>query len=140
MNVKVHDLMVEQVMNTTPSQSVGRVREIMKKHHVSSMPVVNGEDEPVGVITASDLIACKKDETRVSQVMSDTVYTVPRYADVSLAARVMRNQKIHHVIVTHEKKVVGVLSSFDLLQLVEDHRFVPRNAPTPKKRGLKTVE
>jgi hypothetical protein len=38
------------------------------------------------------------------------------------------------VVVTHEKKVVGVLSSFDLLKLVEGHRFVAKNPPTESRR------
>jgi len=59
---------------------------------------------------------------------------VTKYDDVSTAARVMRNHKIHRVVVTHEQKVVGVISAFDLLKLVEDHRFVAKNAPTPSKR------
>ena len=140
MNVKVHDLMVEQVMTTTPGQTVGHVREVMQKHRISSMPVIGGDDEPVGVITTSDLIGVSGDGARVSQVMSDGVYSVPQYSDVSVAARIMRNHKIHHVVVTHEKRVVGLLSSFDLLKLVEDHRFALKNAPTPKKRGIKQVE
>jgi len=38
------------------------------------------------------------------------------------------------VVVTHEQKVVGMLSAFDLLQLAESHRYVAKNAPTPSKR------
>ena len=62
------------------------------------------------------------------------VITIPEYNDASAAARVMRNHKIHHVVVTKEKEIVGIISSFDLLQLVEDHRFVMKGAPTPKKQ------
>ena len=46
----------------------------------------------------------------------------------------MRNHKIHRVVVTHEKQVVGILSAFDLLKLVEGHRFVAKTAPTSSKR------
>ena len=46
----------------------------------------------------------------------------------------MRNHRIHHAVVTDETKVVGVLSSFGLLKLVEEHRWVPKNPPTPKKQ------
>ena len=46
----------------------------------------------------------------------------------------MRNHNIHRVVVTHEKQVVGMLSAFDLLKLVEDHRYVAKNAPTQSKR------
>ncbi len=35
----------------------------------------------------------------------------------------MRKHKIHHVVVTHEQEVVGIISSFDLLELVENRRF-----------------
>ncbi len=46
----------------------------------------------------------------------------------------MRNHGIHHVVVAEGQAVVGILSSFDLLRLVEDHRFVAKNAPTPSSR------
>ena len=62
------------------------------------------------------------------------VYTVPKYDDVSVAARVMRNHKIHRVIVTHEQEVVGVLSAFDLLELVEGHRWIAKNPPSESRR------
>ena len=94
------------------------------------MPVVNSDGEAVGVITSTDLLEDLKDGRPVSEIMTDNVFTVPKYNDVSIAARIMRNHKIHHVVVTHENQVVGILSSYDLLKLVEDHRFIMKNAPT----------
>jgi signal-transduction protein with cAMP-binding, CBS, and nucleotidyltransferase domain len=88
----------------------------------------------VGIISQSDLLTGVKDGAPVSSVMTEKVYTVPLYDDVQVAARVMRNHRIHRVVVTHEQKVVGVLSAFDLLELVENHRFVMKNPPTPNRR------
>ena len=135
MNAKVADLMVSPVMTTTSQQSYGHVKKVLAEHHASCLPVVDDDGIPVGMITASDLIQNHKDDDRVASFMSDKVLTVPKYGDVSLAARIMRNHKIHHVIVTEEKKVVGIISSFDLLRLVEDHRFVMKNAPTQSKKA-----
>ena len=98
------------------------------------MPVVNPDEEAVGIITRNDLIGDYPDGAKVSDHMTESVYTVPQYNDVSIAARIMRNHKIHHVVVTHEKKVVGIISSYDLLKLVEDHRFVMKNPPSPSKK------
>ena len=42
------------------------------------------------------------------------------------------------VVVTDERKVVGILSAFDLLKLVEDHRFQMKQAPTPGKHKRNT--
>lgn len=133
MNAKIKDLMVEGVETSAPERSIGSVREIMATKGISSLPIVNGEGEPIGIVTTTDLLDSTDDSQAVKTIMSNVVYVVPQYDDVSVAARVMRNHKIHHVVVTHEKKIVGILSSFDLLKLVEDHRFVPKNAPTPKR-------
>jgi CBS domain-containing protein len=135
MNARIDDLMVHSVMTTTPHQTVGHVKVVMAKHNVSCMPVVTPEGEPVGIVTSTDLIAHRKETSHISQIMSKKVFTVPQYADVSLAARLMRNHHIHHVIVTHEQRIVGIISSFDLLKLVEDHRFVMKNAPTLSKKA-----
>ena len=51
------------------------------------------------------------------------------------AARMMRNHKIHHLVVTSEQQVIGMISSYDLLKLVEGRRFEMKNPSTPKSRG-----
>ncbi len=137
MNAKINDVMTSQVMTTTPHQTFGHIKQVLRDHHASCMPVVDSDGQPIGMVTASDLLQDRAENQPVSQFMSDQVLTIPAYADVSLAARIMRNHKIHHVVVTEEKKVVGLISSFDLLRLVEDHRFVMKNPPTEtgKKGG-----
>ncbi|MEX2466034.1 MAG: CBS domain-containing protein, partial [Gemmatimonadota bacterium] len=124
MNASIEDLMVKSVVTTRPHKSVGHVKDIMKTNGIQSVPVVDSENQLEGIITSTDMLEDLSDNTPVSQIMTKNVYTVPLYADVHIAARVMRNHKIHHVVVTHEKQLVGILSAFDLLRLVEDHRFV----------------
>jgi CBS domain-containing protein len=142
MNVTVNDLMVSRVMTTTLRQTYGHVKKVLNDHSVSCIPVVDGENEPVGMVTTTDFLEARPDETPVEKFMETKVYSVPRYADPSLAARIMRNHHIHHIVVTDEKKVVGILSSFDLLRLVEEHRFVMKNPPdvSKSKRGKRTKD
>ena len=134
MNVKVAELMSDAVLTAQPHQSVEHIRQLLDRNNISSVPVVDSEDQPVGVVSATDLAHDLKAGSPISTIMTEKVYVVPKYEDVSIAARVMRNHKIHHVVVTHEKKVVGVLSAFDLLKLVEGHRYVAKNAPTKSGR------
>ncbi len=134
MNVNIDELMVREVMTTTSRQTFGHLKTILKKNRGSCIPVVNGEGEPVGMISSADFLQDRPDGTPVAKFMTEKVYTVPQYADPSLAARIMRNHHIHHVVVTDEKKVVGILSAFDLLKLVEDHRFTMKNAPDVSKK------
>jgi CBS domain-containing protein len=137
MNTKIEDLMSKKVMSATPHQTVGHVRDVMKSHSINCMPVVDSDGVPVGIVTSTDILKTDKEGTHVSQIMTEKIYTVPQYSDVSMAARIMRNHSIHHVLVTHEGQLIGLLSSFDLLRLVEDHRFVMKNAPDVSKKGGK---
>lgn len=134
MNVKVQELMTKSVVVAEPHQSVEHVRKMLEKNRIGAVPVVDSDHQAVGLISATDLVQDLKGGAPISSVMTEKVYTVPQYDDVSTAARVMRNHRIHRVVVTHEKKVVGMLSAFDLLKLVEGHRFVAKNAPTPSRR------
>ncbi len=134
MNAKVHDLMTASVVTTQPHVTIGHVRTMLERNKVGAIPVVDSDGKPVGIVSATDLATDLKAGSPVSKVMTEPVYTVPQYDDVSTAARIMRNHKIHRVVVTHEQEVVGMLSAFDLLKLVEGHRFVAKNAPTKSTR------
>lgn len=134
MNTKVEELMSVSVVIAEPHQSTEHVRQLLERNGISSVPVVDSDGQPVGIVSATDLAHDLKPGAPISAIMTQKVYVVPKYEDVSIAARIMRNHNIHHVVVTHEKKVVGVLSAFDLLKLVEDHRYVAKNPPTKSSR------
>ena len=133
MNVKVVDLMTKSVVTTGPDASIESVRDTLQSNKVGSLPVVDGEGQPVGIVSTTDLLPSLDPSSPVSTIMTEKVYTVPGYDDVSIAARIMRNHKVHRVVVTHEQKVVGVISAFDLLELVEGHRWVAKNPPSESK-------
>ena len=134
MTVRIADLMAKRVITSTPHQTVGHVRDMMSRNKVHSIPIVGPNKEPLGIVTTTDFARRVKDTSPVSRIMARDVVVVPAYNDISVAARVMRKHKIHHVVVTHEKQVVGLISSFDLLKLIEGKRFVMSNAPTPSKK------
>ena len=135
MKVKVQDLMSKNVITAQPHQTVATIKEKMTKHKLNSIPVVSTENEPVGVVSASDIVVVEKAGLPISHIMTDKVYTVPEYDDVSVAARMMRKHKIHHLMVTKDMALVGIISSFDLLKLVEGRRFEMKNPATPKAKG-----
>ena len=134
MNIKVADLMVSDVVTVRRHHTVGHARDLMQRNGIHALPVVDPDGTVAGIVSSPDVAAELKGGAPVSTVMTPDVYTIPEYNDVHHAARLMRNRGIHHVVVTKEKKVVGVLSSFDLLKLVEQHRFVMKPGPTPSKK------
>jgi CBS domain-containing protein len=134
MNVKIADLMAKRVITAQPHHSLDHVRGMMERNRIHAVPIVGPDDEALGIVTTADAARNMKGETPVKRVMTERVYQIPAYNDVSAAARLMRKHKIHHVVVTHEKRVVGILSSFDLLKLIDGHRFTMKNQPSEKKQ------
>jgi CBS domain-containing protein len=98
--VKVEELMSSAVVTVQPHHSVSHVREKFSQKKLSNVPVVSPDGEPLGVVSASDLLSADKEGTPVSSIMTEQVFTVPEYEEVSIAARIMRNHKIHHLIVS----------------------------------------
>lgn len=134
MNLKIADLMAKRVIVAQPHHTVDHVRNLLSNNRIHAVPVVGPEQELLGLISTADLMGDLKGGTPVSSIMTKDVRAVPAYNDVSAAARMMRRHKVHHAVVTHEKKVVGMLSSFDLLKLVEGHRFTMHAAPSATKK------
>ena len=134
MNAKVRDLMTESVITVEPHATIDRVRRILQRNKVGALPVVDPDGQPVGIVSATDLVPSLEGDSRVSAIMTEKVYTVPKYDDVSVAARIMRNHKIHRLVVIHEHRVVGMITTFDLLELVQGHRWVPKNPPSESHR------
>ncbi len=139
MNVKIADLMAKRVITAQKHHSVEHLRGIMARNRIHALPIVGPEGEALGIVTTADLARKVKGESPATRVMTNHVVCVPAYNDVSVAARIMRKHRIHHVVVTHEKKVVGMISSFDLLKLVEGKRFAMHNAPQANRKAARQV-
>lgn len=122
MNVKVEDLMQKNVCYVKPGDVVGKIKRIFAHNHFNVLPVIKN-DEIVGIVSQSDILMVDNDFSQVHNYMTTKVVTVTPYSNVNEAAALMRHNHIHHLIVVHEKKMIGILSTYDLLSLVEKHVF-----------------
>lgn len=135
MNVKVADLMSSRIVTAQLHHTVGHIRTLLKKNRIHAIPIENGDGGVAGIVTTKDLADDLKANTPVRKVMTEQVYTIPQYNGVHQAARLMRRRKVNHVVVTHEKSIVGILSSFDLLKIVEEHQFTLKGGTRNGRKG-----
>jgi CBS domain-containing protein len=129
--LRVADIMASPVHTVAPDQTLAHLRRFLADKAVHAAPVLDEEENLVGIVTSSDLLGDVSEDARIGDVMTEDVHTIPEYSPIHQVARMMRNHHIHHVLVTHEKRVVGIVSSFDILRLVEDKQFVPKNPSKP---------
>ena len=119
MGMTVEKLMVRSVVELDETDSVGAARQRMEHHDISALPVVDTEGAPVGIVTASDLVIDYDDVLPVSRIMTSPLHTLEPDADVSEAAHLMRQHGHHHVVILDEGRIVGIVSSLDLLRVIE---------------------
>ena len=56
----------------------------------------------------------------VRDVMTPVIHQVPITASAAEAARLMIEQHIHRLVVTHGKEPVGIITSLDLLKIIAE--------------------
>lgn len=119
MKAKLDEVMAGAVVLVSPTDTLGEVREKMTGLDIGAVPVVDESGVLLGIVTSEDLVTDYPLTLPVSRVMSAPVLTLPPDADASEAASTMREQACHHIVVTKKNRVVGIVSSFDLLKLIE---------------------
>lgn len=117
--MNVEELMSPDVVTTYPDRTLGEVRCNMLEKQIHAVPVVDIDHKPLGILTSTDLLGdLVSDEMRVALFPTPKVYAIPRDATVKNAADLMKKHHLHHLIVTEDDKIVGILSTFDLLEVV----------------------
>jgi CBS domain-containing protein len=62
----------------------------------------------------------ESDDLLVRDIMTPTVYTVPETTTVAKLAQTMVAGRIHRLLVTRRRRVVGIVTSLDLVRLLVD--------------------
>jgi CBS domain-containing protein len=137
--------MVRAVVTTSPDATVEQLARLMINLRISGVPVLDKDGRLVGMVTEGDLLRrveigterhrprwsepfssnsrlaaeyVKSHATRVADVMTREVFSVDETAALGEIADLLEAKKIKRVPVTHDGKVVGVVSRADLLKVI----------------------
>ncbi len=139
MSLKVSDLMAQGVVIARPDHTVDYVRRQMRTLEINAVPVADPDGKPLGILRASDLLQSLQADSRVDKVMTLHVPTIEGKVAIRDAARLMIEQRVHHLIVTQDGKIAGILSSFDFLELIAKHKFEMVSDEPEFKTGIYQV-
>ena len=104
------------------SDIVRLISQEMGKHPEGERPG-SFYDMPRGYLPAGDHLADDLRHRKVSEIMERRVHTLWPDDDVARAAAMMRRLKIHRLLVLDEGRVAGILTTFDLIRILEDVKF-----------------
>jgi len=113
---KVSDYMTRNVITLNPKDTVRDAISIIEKTGHDGFPVVDNEGRLVGYVSSMDLL--KKDlDTKISDVMTKSLYVAREYMDLRDAARVMFRTGHSKLPVVDEKgKIKGIITNTDVIR------------------------
>lgn len=130
--LRVADLMTIDPITVAVDATVEEAEDLLRRHRITGLPVVDGGGRLVGVISLTDLlylaqptvgalIRGRESGIRVGEVMSVPPITIDTTATVRDAARTMDADRLHRLVaVDAQGRPVGVLSSMDFVSLVAE--------------------
>jgi CBS domain-containing protein len=127
--LRTADLMTIEPVVVLVDAPVEEAQRLILEYKVSGLPVVDQAGVLVGVVSQTDfmhlgdpdvgsLIRHKASGIRVGEVMSRPPVTVMLSTSLREAARTMRDERVHRVVVIDEQqRPIGVLSAMDFVAL-----------------------
>ena len=134
--VLAKDIMTKEVITVNADDTIEKVAQLMLNHHVSGMPVVDGEGKLVGIISEGDLLIQDKEikapamtvflggiiyfenpsrfnkelkriiALKVSELMSQKVYSVGPEDPIEKVIKIMSEKEVNRVPVLDDNKRV----------------------------------
>ncbi|MEK9627577.1 MAG: CBS domain-containing protein [Nitrospinota bacterium] len=116
----IGDYMSSPVLSVDSESSVQEAATYMHANGIGSV-LITELGEYVGMVTETDLTrkvlskGLNAESTTVASIMSTPLLSLDRFLPVEEANQFMHKNKIRHLVVTEEDKVVGMLSVRDLV-------------------------
>lgn len=138
--------MAKDVLSVTPETSIPQAASLLLQYHVNGMPVVDEENNLVGIICQSDIITQQKKlplptiftlldgiipltsmshmekevqkmaATRVNEAMTPNPTSVTPDTELEEMAEIMVSKNYHTLPVVEDGKLVGIIGKEDVLR------------------------
>ena len=107
-------LVLDPVM-VSPDTTIGELRDLKEKHGFSGLPVIDEEENLVGIITNRDIRFVSDDSILVSEMMTTELVTVPEHVDPEVAKKLLHKHRIEKLLVVDENgKCAGMMTVRDI--------------------------
>lgn len=149
------DIMTPKVVSVGPDTEVRDIAQLLLKHRISAVPVVDKDRQLIGIVSEGDLMRRVKDEgdhrdawwlslftggkdagdyvkahgRKAHEVMTANPLSVAENTPLHTIARMLEKHHIKRVPVLREGKLVGIVSRANLLQGIANAAVAPTQSP-----------
>ncbi|MEQ8424709.1 MAG: CBS domain-containing protein [Cyclobacteriaceae bacterium] len=120
-NKLVHEIMSSQIFTVHPNDLSALVVHIMNWKNIHHVPVVDRQDQLVGILTSKNTIPLGKSGSdalkEVKDIMVEEVITAEPFMTADDAAQIMLEKKIGCMPVVDNGKLLGIITRNDIVTL-----------------------
>lgn len=122
MDKPISSMMVEQTTSVDMDATIEEVEATLRAGGVSALPVTERtQGSVIGLISARDLVRFHSEKKNPAAIHAWEVCTykpveVAPDVPVSEVARLMVTQGVHHVVITEDKEIRGIVSALDFVR------------------------
>lgn len=111
---RAESLVIKDVITIRPTETVEHATELMQKHNISGLPVVDGE-KLVGIVTGRDVRFA--DSTLLAKdVMTKKVITAPADTNIDSAKELLHKHRVEKLpLIDEEGSLKGLMTIKDIL-------------------------
>ena len=109
--------LISDPITISPNQTVGDAEQMMHDNHIGGIPVVDEENNLVGIVTNRDLRFETNMARPICEIMTpaDKVVYTNQKTDMEAAATILRENKIEKLpVVDNDGKLVGLITYKDI--------------------------
>lgn len=116
--MKVRDVMTRDVIYVELPSTRDVVLEVLKKHRISSVPVLK-DGKLVGIVTVKDLLR-KVEEDQLALLMTENPVTVTPNDDIRKVVNILLKKQFRRLPVIRRGKLVGFLTVRDIIKKIAE--------------------
>jgi len=107
--------MVVNPVTISPAASLGDALAIMEANKISGVPVVDGDNKLVGILTNRDVRFARDHELTVEELMTKDVITISPDASAGTARKLLHEHRIEKlVVVDGDRRCTGLITVKDI--------------------------
>jgi len=140
------DHVIKNSITVNQNMTFLEAREVLLKHRVGRLPVLDNNKRPVGIITEKDFVRAiyklggkSVDKILAKDFMSKNLITVKRTDTVYDCANLMRSHKISSILVLDDGKLTGIVTKTDLASVFLTQSVGPLKVSTIMTPKVVTV-
>lgn len=123
--IPIKDVMTRNVISIRPDAPIYEAIELLMRHKVSGLPVVDEDNYVVGVLSERDmleiLIDPRLDEKKlVSDYMNTTVTSFTEDGDAVEICKFFIKNNYRRVPIVRDGKLVGIVSRRDIVAIIHE--------------------